>query len=88
MMEEFIERLQTWLASIGEDLRALRAETNLMREETAALHRETSAMLNEMHKLMQNMNNLMSRIEMLHGLEPTEASQDELTDDDTAGWKM
>jgi uncharacterized coiled-coil DUF342 family protein len=92
MLEEFFSQIKTWLATISEDLRELRAETNAMRQETAALRLEIIAMHEQTREMMAKMNDLIARVEMLHGIErnsdDTDASDELSDDDDVSGWKM
>ena len=89
-VEEFLLEIKSWLFTISEDLRALRAETEAMREETRAMHLDTVAMRDEIRHMMQNMNNLIARVEMLHGIERSEETETTDNDslDDVSGWKM
>ena len=89
-IETIFEQIKSWLATISEDLRSLRAETEAMREETKSMHLDTIAMRDEIRRMMEKMNHLIGRIEMVHGVEPAEET--EITDseslEDVSGWKM
>ena len=74
-VEDFLLEIKSWLSTISEDLRALRAETEAMREETRAMHLDMVAMRDEIRYMMQNMNNLIARVEMLNGIERSEEGQ-------------
>lgn len=91
MLEEFFSQIKSWLITISEDLRELRAETNAMRQETAVLRLEILAMHEQTREMMARMNELIARVELLHGIEhndDNDSAEALMDDDDVSGWKM